>query len=402
MDPLDDLTIPLRVVTDEFGCAICFELIRECMTTPCGHNFCAKCILECLNRKHACPYCNKVIEKTQLIKNHHYDKLVSILNEEKEKASKAYFERLINQKHTVDTPIPAPKPSPAKSPVNNHKSENLSPIEAVFHRHLTKSLLSFEEYYNELKMKHGRNQENLKKSFASKMAEASKQKSATKLSQEELEKKLLEQLDALQKTFETSISLLVAAYEAHMTNLAPVNPWTLPVSVSLALPSRNLSFDGVIVQPQDTIKDVRTLLEKKLAEKGHAIKEYTKDNMFSLRRPFFSDGVTDGAVPETLLSDDTKSITQYKVEPGSVIVLKGDVVFEGDKPQQCITKWFVKGNNIVCDYFSCVECKLNWLCQECSVQCHKDRGHTIKSHVKEHKPTWACCYCATKCSGHRC
>jgi hypothetical protein len=155
-------------------------------------------------------------------------------------------------------------------------------------------LLGFEEYYNELKTKLERNREQVKKSFAIKMSEASRQKksiltnsssSSSSSTQAGLEKKLLEQLESLQKTFDTSVGLLVAAYESHMTNLAPINPWNLPVSVTLILPERNIVLENVILQPSETIKELRVTLKKILStEKGNVIKEFTKDNVFALQR----------------------------------------------------------------------------------------------------------------------
>eukprot|EP01102_Stenamoeba_stenopodia_P003132 TRINITY_DN13067_c0_g1_i1.p1 TRINITY_DN13067_c0_g1~~TRINITY_DN13067_c0_g1_i1.p1 ORF type:complete len:398 (-),score=71.93 TRINITY_DN13067_c0_g1_i1:48-1241(-) len=395
-DPLDDLSIPLRVVSDEFGCAICFEMIKDCATTPCGHNFCHACILECLNRKHSCPFCNKAIEKTQLIKNHHYDKLICIINEEKEKASKAYFERLINNQQAA-----ASKPSNGTTTTTTtatKKETSFSPIEAVFHKHLTKSLISFEEYYNELKAKLERNKEQVKKAFAVKMAEATKlRKSGNGVTQAELDKQLIEQLNALQKTFDNSVSLLVSAYENHMQSLAPIEPWNLPVSITLTVPTRDIIIENMTIQPSDTVKDLRELLKKKLAERGHILSEFARENVFTIRRPF--DGSETST--ETTLSDETKTVTQYKIEPGSLIILKGDVAFDNDKPKGCLTKWFAKDNNPVVDYFTCVECKLNWICSECAIHCH--RGHQVKTFIKNHKTTWACCYCASKkCASHKC
>ncbi|CAM9658769.1 unnamed protein product, partial [Hapterophycus canaliculatus] len=47
------------------------------------------------------------------------------------------------------------------------------------------------------------------------------------------------------------------------------------------------------------------------------------------------------------------------------------------------------------DYFTCGECKLNWLCASCATHCHGGcRG--VKPFMLNHLPTWACCYCSKK------
>jgi hypothetical protein len=113
--------------------------------TPCGHNFCKTCINECLDRKHSCPCCNTKTVQNQLIKNKQIDRIITILQEEKEKASKEYFENLIKAK-------PLGASSDNVNGANNHDignkgNQQLSPIETIFHRHMKKSLITFEDYY---------------------------------------------------------------------------------------------------------------------------------------------------------------------------------------------------------------------------------------------------------------
>jgi len=64
------------------------HLISLFRITKCGHNFCKPCIDECLNRRHQCPCCNRKTEPKDLMKNIHGDRLIRIILEEKEKASK--------------------------------------------------------------------------------------------------------------------------------------------------------------------------------------------------------------------------------------------------------------------------------------------------------------------------
>jgi len=86
-----NLSIPLRSIYEEFFCPICFETITNCYITTCGHNFCKHCIEECLNRKHQCPFCSSPVTKEQLVPNKHFDRLCSIIQEEKDKIFQNLF-----------------------------------------------------------------------------------------------------------------------------------------------------------------------------------------------------------------------------------------------------------------------------------------------------------------------
>uniref|UniRef100_A0A3B4X074 RING-type domain-containing protein n=1 Tax=Seriola lalandi dorsalis TaxID=1841481 RepID=A0A3B4X074_SERLL len=51
-----------RLTEDQFLCSICLDVFTDPVTTPCGHNFCNKCITEHwdVNVPNQCPNCNKV------------------------------------------------------------------------------------------------------------------------------------------------------------------------------------------------------------------------------------------------------------------------------------------------------------------------------------------------------
>mmetsp|Transcript_56390 Transcript_56390/g.138553 ORF Transcript_56390/g.138553 Transcript_56390/m.138553 type:complete len:159 (-) Transcript_56390:217-693(-) len=94
-DPDLNLDVPLAPLAEEFCCPICFSMVQDAMMTQCGHVFCSDCISECLSRKKQCPNCNQPQTKEKLVKNHHADRVVALLQREKELAAKKYFERLI-------------------------------------------------------------------------------------------------------------------------------------------------------------------------------------------------------------------------------------------------------------------------------------------------------------------
>jgi len=141
-DPDINLSIPLKPIYEEFCCPVCFDTIKESRMTPCGHNFCKDCIEESLNRKHQCPCCNGPTTMNDIIENKLLDRLLSIVEREKEKSSKEYFDRLVNVNH---------------QPVSNGGDEmvienTLSPIEELFHKYMKKSLIGYQDYYKTLEM----------------------------------------------------------------------------------------------------------------------------------------------------------------------------------------------------------------------------------------------------------
>ena len=83
------------MIEDFFTCCICFDDFKNCFMTQCGHNFCEKCIKECLDRKPKCPLCQKDAKNEQLIANHHLDSTLSKLNEIKQKSAQNYVSNIV-------------------------------------------------------------------------------------------------------------------------------------------------------------------------------------------------------------------------------------------------------------------------------------------------------------------
>jgi len=369
---------------------VCFEPITDCFITPCGHNFCKGCIFECINRKHSCPCCNHETIKTQLVKNHHLDNLLSIINKEKDEASKAYFAALINSapKEFSETTGSSAAPTPPKE---------LSPIETLFHKHMKRSLVAYEEYYQELKAKYEKSENTIKEGFVKQMADAQSRledrmrqlrnsgqgrdlKGETDKMVAQLTAECEAKISELQQSFEQSIALLMNSYDSFMKESAPL-PSFLPVVVAVVIPSHSIRLDKVALKSTDGVRELKTLLMHRLEELGNPLVSFSKSAVFVLR------GVHD----QTVLDDEDRPILQYRPDPGSEIILKGEIKLKSDQPKECITYNFQKSANLTCDYFACKECKFNWICRNCATECH--RGHTLVEYIKDHKPTWACCYC---------
>lgn len=88
-------TIYIDELMEEYTCPICFDEINKCMMTPCGHNFCEKCIDECLNRKHICPFCSAECTVDKLIRNVHLDSVLAKLVKARAAASKELINNLM-------------------------------------------------------------------------------------------------------------------------------------------------------------------------------------------------------------------------------------------------------------------------------------------------------------------
>lgn len=88
-------TIYIDELMEEYTCPICFDEIDKCMMTPCGHNFCKKCIDECLNRKHICPFCSTECTVDKLIRNVHFDSVLAKLVKARAAASKELINGLM-------------------------------------------------------------------------------------------------------------------------------------------------------------------------------------------------------------------------------------------------------------------------------------------------------------------
>jgi hypothetical protein len=46
---------------DDFECTLCFKLLFEPVTTPCGHSFCRSCLHQSMDHGNKCPMCRTVL-----------------------------------------------------------------------------------------------------------------------------------------------------------------------------------------------------------------------------------------------------------------------------------------------------------------------------------------------------
>ena len=57
-------------------CIICSEIFEKCQLTKCGHSFCEKCILDCINLNNRCPTCKTSLKKEDIYKNYLVDHII--------------------------------------------------------------------------------------------------------------------------------------------------------------------------------------------------------------------------------------------------------------------------------------------------------------------------------------
>lgn len=392
------LSIPLKPLLEEFSCPICFTALNDIYMTPCGHNFCKACLLECLNRKHVCPCCNKEVEQKNIIKNHHLDKILSIVYQEKEISTKAYFEKLLHTQSITSDSSPSSNTNNNSNDnsnnSNNNKNNNnnqdhsvistpstlspgLTPIEEVLQKHLKRGLTAYQDYLAALKSKLKANETRIRADYASKMMRYNGvQNEQTEKLRIEYESKLNE----LQKNFHGSIDSLIQAYDGFLSSHLP-EPRFLPVTINIRLETKNITLERVVIQPTDTLEDLRRRVTEKLENIGNPL----ENNTFSQTNVFV---LLEGN-SEIHIREENKPIVQYRILQGSDLLLKGELKLKSDRPVECFTASFKEGN--VVDYFTCQDCKFNWICRTCAQNCHQ--GHNIVEYIREHKPTWPCCYC---------
>ncbi|KAH3763348.1 E3 ubiquitin-protein ligase TRIM39 [Pelomyxa schiedti] len=416
-DPDLALKVPVRPLYEEFVCPICFSLMKDVYTTPCGHDFCATCIKECLNRKHNCPCCNKATEPASIIKNHHLDRLISIVSLEKDKASKEYFESLISKAESGGIPPPSVTTSTTSSTTSTPSATKaLSPIEEICHTHVKRCLAAYQEYYQDLLKKKNEKQEALKAEFAKKLASVHSlyegllnnpslqgSREATRAQQELAVKGVTqqceEQISKIQAEFDNAVQLLLEGYNQYMSEFAP-DPSFVPVSVCLSIPSHKISFPKVTLRPTDCMHDMKRILTDLLDKKGNPVVTFPDTCIFVIKRsldssaapPLLTASATSTPTSTTEEAmEPTKAVHRYRIIPGTEIMLTGPIQLKSDQPQQCFAAIFQKGKNFTMDYYTCADCKLNWICKPCAEHCHKT--HKVTPYITNHVATWACCYC---------
>jgi hypothetical protein len=288
---------------------------------------------------------------------------------EKEEASKKYFERMLRRGNLKNS-----KEANSNSSAGAPASGALSPVEALFHKHMKKSLSAYQAYCKDLQEKNEKQQDAVMKDYASRMAAVPADKAGPL--KQECETKVLQ----LRTAFDAQMELVLDSYDKHMKEFAP-SPSFLPITVSVSIPQKALLLPNITLANSDTVRQLRDLVKEALAKQKMPLAGWAPSNIFVWKKG-------SGKGEEQVL-DESRAIVLQRVDPGAVLEVKGEVQFVAEAPKQCFCTSFKAGDQM--DYFACKECGFNWICKNCTDICHK--GHTITPYIKNHVPGWACCYC---------
>lgn len=75
------LTRLKETIRNELDCQLCYSLILDPLTTPCGHTFCRKCVALVMNHSDLCPVCRRKLNMPSRIQSEPMNKRVASLME---------------------------------------------------------------------------------------------------------------------------------------------------------------------------------------------------------------------------------------------------------------------------------------------------------------------------------
>ncbi|XP_070541795.1 E3 ubiquitin-protein ligase TRIM17-like [Ptychodera flava] len=390
------LKIPVKALLENLTCPICMSVLNDTYMTRCGHRYCKECIKECVNRRHKCPCCNADIASVkELVHDHQFNLLIQIIKNEKSMAEENYFQTLINAAVSTVT--------------SDQGSSTHSPVEEVLKKHLKEGLAAHENYYQQMKRQCRQQLQCIESDMKNKVDELQRNGSAgTELEQQltALKAKFEEQKDTLLGEFQKCSNMVSDAYDRYLSEMLPT-PAILPVNVTLVLLDKEISLPDVKLKPNDSTVEIQEMLKCLMEAKEDPIVDFAEDVQFMLVGPFAKrslyethqlakDVVHHNAVHTdvVLLLRDSKPVLEFGAKPGSEIVIIGQVKCKSDLPKQCFARVFEAGTEQIVDYFTCHDCKFNWVCKSCMESCHKE--HKTVPYIMNHHPTWACCYCTKK------
>ncbi|XP_067667122.1 uncharacterized protein [Haliotis asinina] len=387
------LVIPISILEEYFQCSICLNNMTDTMTTVCGHRYCGKCIQEWVDRNRNCPCCNSTVNSVQLIKDHQFDSLIGEVQSEKSKAEATYFDNLINS---------------AANSASDFTDRKLSPIEEVLKKHLRQGLTAHEKYFQSLRLEFAQRMQTLEReterALQTLMLEGLSP-TEVQLQTAEMESRLTSQKEALTDQLQLCIDRVADAYDRYLTDHIPTLT-ILPVKVSVYIVDKNLHIPDITIKAFDDITHVQTVIENTLKDRGdplirwgceggvYLVGPLSGDNRGDLQKVLDDPDCVESFPDIHLLTWHSRPVLQYNMKPGSEIVVKGCFKCESDLPKICFVQKYKEQGPHPVDYFSCKKCGFNWICRSCVQICHQ--GHDVSTHVLNHKPTWACCYCPKK------
>jgi len=306
----------------------------------------------------------------QLVPNKQFDRVINIITSEKDKASKIYFDNLIN--------------GSINNPIQSNNKITVSPAEQALLAHIQKHIKNYHDYQKKLDENTTSRKQLIKEKYSTliKAAQAKKdlkEKRRLKVEREEKNNELTLLHGETTKIIEKTLD----KYHKEFT----VPPLIFPVIVHISIPHKNEVIKYVQLEPHDTVVTLRQEVTRYMESKGDTVLSFEKVNIFALVQAEGEPGIP-------ITDDHILLIEHYNPDPGATFVLQGHLKCAKDAPKRCYKVMHATLDKIVSiEYFTCRTCTLNWLCSACVENCHK--GHDVASFVT-HTPTWACCYCHKK------
>jgi len=309
----------------------------------------------------------------QLVPNKQFNRVINIITEEKEKASKEYFDNLINGNI-----------NPIQSNNNNKNKITVSPIEQALLSHIQKHIRNYHDYQKKLDDNTSILKQQIQEKYSAliKTAQAKNdQKEKMRLKAEREEKK--GEFKIIQ---EQTVKIIEKTLEKYLKDFT-VPPLMFPVIVHISIPQKNEFIKYVQLEPHDTIMTLKQEVTRFMETKGDPVLSFEKVNIFVL--------VQRDKEPGIPITDDSITIIEhYNPDPGAYFVLQGQLKCAKDAPKRCYKAIHPTLEKVVSiDYWNCKTCDLKWLCAACTECCHK--GHEINFFTSQ-IPSWSCCYCYKK------
>ncbi|EWS74941.1 zinc finger, C3HC4 type (RING finger) protein (macronuclear) [Tetrahymena thermophila SB210] len=411
-----DRSIPFTVegqsLLKEFECTVCQLYIKQAHITKCGHVFCKvdniyniqfgltvnvfinyfqECIFESINRHHRCPFCSTDLKENEVIKNYHFDNLKNVIL----KAQEEYKNSIINRAF------------------NKRDQENQeSPILSIFKDNLREIILLYESKFKEINQIFQEKKKIIEKQLENQLQLQNQLSDQIRAQSQQFENQKIIKLDQEQNEIQNH---LIENLNKYLKTSLP-KPDILDLRVKLIIPKKNLYLESFILKPYDQISDFKQTLiqifkknndpidEQKLdlskifviclplaADNEEQINKISKEN-FKDEQNLIQFVQQSGITAQVRNLTSQEAFVQLQIQQGSTIIIQGNIPSNSDKPPTCLTYKFQQNTTV--DYYTCVQCNLNWICQSCAFFCHKEHNTVIQ--IKNHLASWACCYCVTK------
>jgi hypothetical protein len=386
---LQGKAIVVEPLLEHISCPICTDIITDPKVTQCGHTFCHGCIDEWIARKKSgpngatCPMCQSPnIVRTSLFKHHAFDNLLDTIMKQKDATERAYFDDLRQ---------------PSVENISTTTTNNLTPIEQVFRRHMQRSLGTFQNYastievhFAEIERKHMTRLAQLRG-----IANVLPTTATTPIKVEEELKLLEEQIKEINEQQKSAMQQLVDKYDTFLSAAMP-EPSLLPSNVPLFVAGRN-----------DQNEQKHTFLKNlSLTIQPTSFPNIFLEFIYNLCKQNNDPIVTDKSLLQihyidSKSKDQNKGVIQLHenatiyqqiggmVQIGGKFLIVGTFQLSSELPKNCFIHSWTNGSTE--DYFKCTDCNKNWLCSSCALICHKN--HTVVPFLTNHKPSFACCYC---------